>query len=273
MSQMHGTAIDQAPKAAARLPMAPARRVALLFGVPLCLLFTAIAGFSLVAHVGSGSTAVSYQVPAGARRATVTTSGGDVLLRQAGSGTGTLTGTGYYSLVRPHITHRFAAGAATFDYRCPIGFVNCGLNATLSVPRGTAVSVSTDGGNVTAEGTVGDITLSTGGGNVTADRMAGDLAFSTGGGNIQASFVTATQVTADTGGGDIEITFTSVPRDVQVSTGGGNITIIVPPGGAHYHITAITGGGETHTLPDDPSSPNVITATSGGGDITIKQAP
>jgi hypothetical protein len=191
MSQMYGTAIDQAPRAAARLPMTPARWVALLFGVPFCLLFTAIAGFYLAANVGRGSTGVSYQVPAGASRVTVTTSGGDVVLRPAGGATGTLTGTGYFSLVRPHITHSFAAGAAAFDYRCPIGFVNCGLNATLSVPRGMAVSVNTDGGNVTASGTSGDITLSTGGGDVTADRMAGDLALSTGGGNIRATTVTA----------------------------------------------------------------------------------
>jgi hypothetical protein len=273
MSQMHGTAIDQAPKAAVRLPMTTARRVALLFGVPLCLLFTAFTAFSLVAHVGQGSTSVSYQVPAGASRVTVTTSGGDVVLRQAAAGSGSVTGTGYYSLIRPHITHPFTAGDAFFNYHCAFAFVNCGLNATLSVPRGTAVSVSTDGGNVTASGTSGDITLSTSGGPVTASGMAGELGLTTGGGDINASAIAALQVSADTGGGNVKITFTTVPHNVQVTTGGGNITIIVPPGAGRYHITATTGGGNTRTLPDDPSSPNLITATSGGGDITIEQAP
>jgi hypothetical protein len=80
-------------------------------------------------------------------------------------------------------------------------------------------------------------------------------------------------VSADTGGGDIEIAFTQVPRDVRVATGGGNVTIVVPPGTAQYHVSASTGGGNvSDTVPLSTSSPNGITATSGGGDITIRQA-
>jgi len=274
MSQMYGTAIDQAPKAPARLPMTLARRVALVLGVPVCLLVIASTAFSLVSHLGKGTIGVRYQVPADATRLTVTTSGGDVVLRQAASGTGTLTGTGYYSLIGPHITHSVTAGHAFFNYRCALGFVDCGLNATVSVPHGKSVSVSTDGGNVTASGVAGDINLSTGGGDVTAVGMAGVVSFDTGGGNIRGTAITAPQLTADTGGGDVEITFTSVPRDVQVSTGGGDITIIVPRGDTVYHVTTTTGGGDIHdSVPSGNSSQHVITATSGGGDITIRQAP
>jgi hypothetical protein len=271
MSQMYGTAIDQhqppkAPRAAARLPMTPARRVVLLLGVPLCLLFTVATAFSLVSDVGTGTVGVGYEFPAGASRVAVTTSGGDLTLRQTptGAATGpgtrtgaaTLTGTGYYSLVRPHITRIRTADTAYFDYKCATIFGNCGLNGTLSVPRGTAVTVSTDGGNVTASGVTGDITLSTGGGN------------------IRAGSVTALHVVADTGGGDVDITFTAVPRDVRVSTGGGNITIVVPPGDTAYHVTASAGGGNVYdsAINKADTSPNVITATTGGGDITILRA-
>jgi Toastrack DUF4097 len=268
---MHGTALTQTgTKPATALPLTRGRRVALAIGVPLCLVLTAYTGLSLVAYVGRGTVAVDYRIPAGAGRVTVTTSGGNVLLRQVTGGRVSLVGNGVYSLIRPDITERFAAGTAAVGYGCPMPTGFCALDATLSVPAGTAASVSTGGGDVTADGTTGRVSLSTGGGNVSASGVSGDLALSTGGGGIQATGVAAPQVTADTGGGGISIVFTQVPRDVQVNTGGGDITIVVPPGNARYNVHDSTGGGNSNvSVPTDPTSPNVITASTGGGDIKI----
>jgi DUF4097 and DUF4098 domain-containing protein YvlB len=108
---------------------------------------------------------------------------------------------------------------------------------------------------------------------VTANRVTGALTMRTDGGNIQALAVAATQVTAHTGGGGIKIVFTRVPRDVHVTTDGGNITIIVPPGNAQYNVNASSAGGSVNRdVPVNSSSRNVITATSGGGDVTISRA-
>ena len=255
------------------LPMTAGRRVALAIGVPLCLALTANTGLDLVADVGRGTVPVNYHIPAAAHRVSVTTDGGSVSLRQLAGGQGTIAGTATYSLIRPHITERLTAGESVITYRCVFWEGDCGFDGTVSVDGGTAVSVSTGGGNVTADGTSGTVSLSTGGGNVTADRVSGDLALSTGGGNVQVTGVAATQVSADTGGGDVEIVFTQVPRNVQVSTGGGNITIVVPPGSTQYHVTSSTGGGNVNdAVPQNTSSPRVIDASSGGGDITIREA-
>jgi len=257
-----------------KLPMTPGRWAALALGVPLCLVVVGYTGFDLVAQAGLGKIPVSYSFPPGARQVSVTTSGGNVLLRQLSGTQGTLTGTGVYSLIRPRVSKHFAAGRASVNYDCaslPAG--NCGLNATVSVPGGTTVTVSTGGGNIDATGTTGRITLSTSGGDVTASQVAGPLALSTDGGNIQATGVAATQVIADTGGGDIDIVFLTVPRDVEVSTDGGNVTIVVPAGTTKYHVIANTAGGNvTDALQQDSSAKNLITATSGGGDITITEA-
>jgi hypothetical protein len=237
------------------LPLTTGRRAALAVGVPLCLLLTANTGFNLVADIGRGEVPVSYSIPVSDGQVSVTTDGGDLTLRQATAGQANLAGTGYYSLVRPHITESSAAGVAAYRYRCAIPFGDCGLNATLSAPPGTAVSVST------------------GGGDVSADGAAGDLSLSTDGGNVRATAVTAAQVTARTGGGDVEIVFTRVPRNVRVSTSGGNVTIVVPPGGTQYHVVASTDGGNvTDTVQQDTASQNLITVTTGGGDITIRSA-
>lgn len=256
------------------LPLTRARRAALAIGVPLCLAFVAFTGLNMVANVGRASFPLDYSIPVSAGRVGVTVSGGNILLQQvAGGGPARLTGTAYYSLVRPHLTRNVTAGSASFGYSCDFPVGNCGLDATLRVPRLTAVSVSTGGGDVTADGTTGAVTLSTGGGDVTVSQVAGNLTLHTDGGDIQATGVTAAQVTADTGGGNVSIAFTRVPRDVRVRTDGGDITITVP-GTASYHVTTQTAGGDINdSVPENSSSPNVITATSGGGNITIRQTP
>jgi DUF4097 and DUF4098 domain-containing protein YvlB len=79
-------------------------------------------------------------------------------------------------------------------------------------------------------------------------------------------------VTARTGGGDIEIVFSSVPRDIQVNTSGGDITLVLPRGTNAYHVIATTSGGSiADSLPQQTSSPNVIAASTGGGNITIRE--
>ena len=253
--------------------MTVGRRVALAIGVPLCLVLTANTGYELVADVGRGKVPVDYHIPPAARRVSVTIPGGTILLRQIAGGQGSIAGTGNYSLVRPHITERLTAGELAFGYGCAVPEGFCGFDGTVSVASGTAVSVSTGGGNLTADGTSGTVSLSTGGGSVAADRVSGDLAMSTGGGDVTATGVVAAQVSADAGGGDIEIVFTQVPRNVQVSTGGGDITIVVPPGSTQYHVISSTGGGNvSDEVPLSTSSPRLISATSGGGDITIREA-
>lgn len=273
MIQMQGMTMDRAANGPARMPMTPGRRAALAVGVPLCLVLTVTVGYSLVTNLGRGKLAVNYPIPVSAGRVNVSLDGGDVRLRQVAGHQGSLTGTGYYGLVRPRITERLHAGTAIFGYDCEPVFGNCGLNATLSVPPGTLSSLSTGGGDITADGITGRVSLSTGSGDVTADQITGDLSLRTDGGNISARGVAAASVVALTGGGDITVVFTQPPRDVRISTDGGNITIVVPSGGTEYDVTAHTDGGNvTDQVPIDTHSPNVITATSGGGEITISQA-
>jgi Toastrack DUF4097 len=280
------------PGRPAKLPLTAGRRAALVAGVPLCLAIVLVTAFGLVSDIGRGSFAVRYVVPAGAAQVSVSTAGGDLVVRPAARGHASLTGTAYYSLFRRNVTERLTAGRAAYSYSCSREFGSCGLNATLSVPAETTVSVDSGGGNVSAAGISGPVTLSTDGGDLAADDMTGDLTLTTGGGNINATTVdapeltadtaggeiTATsvragQVIADTGGGDVEIVFTKVPHDVQVTTDGGNVTIIVPRGTTQYHVIPTTDGGNINTLiPTSHSSPNLITATTGGGNITLQMS-
>jgi Putative adhesin len=273
------------------LPLTRGRAAALVIGVPVCLLLVAGTGLNLVAMFGEGRYPVSYAVPATAKSLNVTMAGGQLTLLPTTASQATLTGTARYSLVRSKLTERTTGGGTTVGYHCSVPFGDCELDATINVPAGLPVTAATDGGNAAVTGIASKVTLSTGGGNIGADHISGPLTLNTGGGNINASAITSATMTASTGGGNIEATgisaaavtatsgggnieidFTSVPSGIEVDTSGGNITLVLPPGDTAYHVAAHTNGGEvTDTLRQDTGSRNVITATSGGGNITISQ--
>jgi hypothetical protein len=296
------------PPTTGPFPLTRGRIAALVIGVPVCLLLIASTGLNLVATFGQGRYSVSYAIPVGAKSLNVAIAGGQVAIRQTAASRATLTGTARYSLVRSKLTEQTTSSGTTIGYHCAIPFGDCELDATINDPATLPISANTDGGNASVTGTTSKVTLSTGGGNIAADHASGPLTLNTSGGNIQATAInsatmTATsgggdinaagvtssavsvttsggniqvtgisspRVTASSGGGNIEIDFTSVPRAVDVDTSGGNITLVLPPGGATYHVNEHTAGGNvTDTVPRNTSSRNVITATSGGGNISI----
>jgi hypothetical protein len=279
--------------AARPLRVTPARGAILALGVPVAVALIGAVAFSLVAAVGTGRYPVKYAIPISDGRLTMDFGGGDLTLQGTASSAAHLTGTVQYSLVRPHLSLADPGGrGAVFTFTCGISTGNCALNGTADVPSGTAATISTDGGNLTASDLTGGVSLSSGGGNLaatsiagnaslqtsggdlTAVQLTGDVDLGAGGGNITATSIDSPRVTADSGGGDIEIVFTRVPQNVQVSADGGDVTIVVPSGPTAYDVTANAGGGNVNeALPLATSSSHVITASSGGGDITIEQSP
>ena len=204
----------------------------------------------------------------------------------AGTGRARLTGTAHYSLVRPHFAVR--GGNVSFTCRIPAG--NCGLDAHLAVPPQTAVILSTGGGNmqvsalrsnltlnsgggdVTVSGPEGPVTVDTGGGNLTAGDLGGTLRFSTGGGDANGNGLSAPTVTTDSGGGNVTLVFTRPPANLDVTSGGGDITILLPPGRTGYAITDSPGGGDytrARTVRVNSGSAHKIEVDSGGGNIRI----
>jgi hypothetical protein len=256
-------------RARAPLPLTAGRAAALAIGVPVCLLVIAYVGLELVAAFGHGSFPVSYTAPTAVRSLNVTTPGGQIAVNGTTGGPARVTGTARYSLVRSKVTEHAGAGGATVGYDCAVPVGDCEFDATVSAPATVPVSVSTGGGNVDVTGTAGLVSVSTGGGDVSVNQASGPLNLHSTGGNIQAAQVGSATLSATSGGGNIDLAFSGVPRDVRVDTTGGNVTVVLPPT-ASYHVSAHTDGGSvTDTVEQNTSSPNVITVASGGGNITI----
>jgi hypothetical protein len=282
--------VTSPPRPPADLRMTPGRWATLAIGVPIALVLIGWSAFSLVASIGGASFPVSATIPVQNGRVVASTGGGDITVHQGqvSAGTARLTGKVEYSLVRP----RFTVSSSGISLQCDVPTGNCGLNATLDVPSHTAVDLNTGGGNMQVTGIQGNVTLDSaggdvgisgiggtadvlsGGGNVTASDLGGVLDFGTSGGDVDGSGLFSPHVTTDSGGGNVTLVFTAVPDYVKVSSSGGDISIVLPPGTTSYHIKSNASGGDYGApgVPTNDASRHTIQVDSGGGNISITEA-
>jgi hypothetical protein len=286
-----------------RAPTTSAQRVILVLGVPLVLTIAAWSGYGILAAAGRSSYTVTSSTPVSGRQLAMNVDGGDATVQGgAAAGSVRVSGTVGYDLTRPDIRPDVNAtrgpDGTSVGFSCPPA--NCQLEAAASVPSSTAVSVTGNGGNVSVSGITAPVTASTNGGNVTLNAVTGSLDLTTAGGSVMGTAVTAQDATVNTdpgfssGGGDVDLMLTTVPKNLEINSAGGNVTIELPPGSARYHLELNGGCGPggpggpggavpsaagsepaswcgvvSTSVPDDPSSPNVIVVSSGGGQITI----
>jgi hypothetical protein len=337
MTFMSTTGQAPVPPAGPRGPlgpllMTPGRWVAHAVGVPVALALIGWTGFSLVTTVARGSYPFSYAIPVRDGQVAVNINAGDVTLQQAlgASATARLTGTVQYGLIRPGISENTTPTGANIGMDCNGINTDCGMSASLDVPAQTAVTLWSNGGNITASGFSNGMTLSAAGGNVNATNLAGNVQLDSGGGdltangltgilqiateggnidgdnwagngttrvdtgggdltvngltgnfqmsaeggNVDASGVASALVGMESGGGDVTVALTQVPQNLQITTEGGNVTVILPLGSTTYNISTPDNQGGNVSYPQSlvsSTSTHKITIDSGGGDVTISQ--
>ncbi|MGI8449332.1 MAG: DUF4097 family beta strand repeat-containing protein [Streptosporangiaceae bacterium] len=248
---------------------------------------------------------VGFSVPPAHGQVRVHSSNGDLTV-QTGTGRrivvhGQLSG----SFVRPSFSHRSTPDGLSLNPECRVPG-NCSVNLGISAPAGLPVSVSDSFGELDASGLHGTVALSDNTGDLTASRLTGDLHLSdsfgtltasglagnirldNNSGDIQAAGVVgdtrlqdsfgtisvtglaAADVVASNNSGDISLTFTKVPQQVNVTDSFGSITLVLPAGPATYRVqTRNSFGSTTVSVPRSPSARNVITVSNNSGDITI----
>jgi len=291
------------------LPMTPGRRAALVLGVPIALAIIGLIAVDMVANVGQASLRVDRTVPVRGHQAGLSVDNPDVTLRAAaGSGdairvTGTLRGP----FVPPVFGLRPTATGLVIRSHCVVPIGSCSGVLAVTVPAGLPVTASALSGDLDASGFRGHVTLSDitgdlgagrlsgtislddgsgditassldggirlndGSGDITVSGLAGDrVSLSDGSGDIDVTGLAATGVTGRDNSGDITLTFTKVPRRVDISVGSGDIVLVLPRGPAYYQVDASSSsGGSTVSVKTRPSSPNVITAIDNSGDVSI----
>ncbi|GAA1185198.1 DUF4097 family beta strand repeat-containing protein [Nesterenkonia xinjiangensis] len=188
-------------------------------------------------------------------------------------------------------------GATAVTTRCA---PDCGtlVDQELQVPRETDLSVvSAEGMYYTVQHLEGDLDLwLTGGdlaevtlvgepdyvaGHVMLFGIQGDVEVRTLQSGVYAEGLGGQDVAVQTGAGSVDLTHTSVPEDLEVSTGRGDISITLPAQEDPWRCTVETeASGEvdvdlgegTDDREDDAEAPCRIALRTGDGDITVSSA-
>jgi len=277
--------------AARELLMTPARRIILLLGVPLSFALLAWTCFAIISKSSEGSYAVSYAPVRISGGLDMNVYGGDVTL-QGGvapsaarfTGSGTVWYGLSYSGQRPTLVTAQTPTGTRINFTCPN--YNCALSSTVDVPPQAPVTVTSNGGNITATG-ISDATLQTGGGDLTVDGLTGNVSLNTdsapngpygGGGQVDGTLA-AQNIAVDSGGNNVNLQLTTAPSNLNITTEGGSVTLQLPAGYS-YRVDNIpeppsqvqmTGPAQPAaiTVTNSSSSRYRITVNADGGAVTI----
>jgi hypothetical protein len=141
-------------------------------------------------------------------------------------------------------------GVLKISSSCPRILVgNCSASYELAVPETVALDVQTTSGDVRLDSFRGTATVRTRSGDFDAEAYCGF------------------GLAAASASGDLHVAAACAPARLQLQTGSGDVTALVPPGryriGAHGARTSVTG------LTNDPNAPFAIEATSASGSVAV----
>ena len=258
--------------AARELLMTPARRIILLLGVPLSFALLAWTCFAIISQASQGSYAVSYAPVRVTGGLDMNVYGGDVTL-QGGvapsaarfTGSGTVWYGLNYSGQRPTLVTAQTPTGTRINFTCPN--YNCALSSTVDVPPQAPVTVTSNGGNITATG-ISDATLQTGGGDLTVDGLTGNVSLNTdnapngpygGGGQVDGTLA-AQNIAVDSGGSNVNLQLTTAPSNLNITTEGGSVTLQLPAGYS-YRVDNIPEP-QSQVQMNGPAQPAAITVTN-----------
>jgi hypothetical protein len=251
------------------LALTTGRRWALVLGLPFVLGAIGYGGLSYVALVGQDSYRLQPIVAPIGDNVSVGVGNGDITV---GPGTGkraVISGRVNYSLVRPVVKwDHSATGTNLVGPNC-FWVGDCAAELKLAVPDSEAVRATSGSGNVSASNLTGALNLNAGSGDLLLDHLSGSLVLSAGSGNITGANISATKVQANDSSGDVDLSFTRPPDDVDVSDGSGDITVAVPADVSYSVVANASSGSTDIRVPTNPASHNVIHLSADSGDISV----
>ncbi|MEU0391496.1 DUF4097 family beta strand repeat-containing protein [Streptomyces sp. NPDC006208] len=204
----------------------------------LATVSAALAGAALTACNGKTTVEESqYQVNEKVTSLRIKTNGGNVEVVAANSSGVSVTERFEYTDDKPRTEHSVRNGELSLNAPgCTEDDAGeCSVNYTVAVPHGTILSVDT------------------------------------GGGNVRITESAPKKVSAHTGGGNLDASFTAAPDQIEAESEGGNIAVRLPEG--TYAVDARTDGGDREVgIASDPSSSHKVKAHTGGGNITVVTA-
>jgi hypothetical protein len=171
----------------------------------------------------------------------------------------------------PDVVHYVEDDVLHVLVRCEPFAAPCLVDVTLTVPADANVTVVTGLGDVLVRGVAGDVEVVSADGAIEGHALGGAFFAETEAGDIVADGLGGTLVDARTGAGLVDLRLAAAPMRLVARTESGDVLLQVPAG--PYRIDADVPKGELDigaAIVEDPSSPSVVVAESGNGDVVIR---
>ncbi|MFD8814146.1 DUF4097 domain-containing protein [Streptomyces sp. NPDC059627] len=146
---------------------------------------------------------------------------------------------------------------------------HCGVDYTVKVPAGLAVTGGTSNGGLALTG-VGTVDVHTSNGEIAVTNATGPVKLRTSNGDVDVKDVRGGGIDTQTSNGEVTIR-TATPQNIRVRTTSGNLTVTAPP--AKYRISADDSQGDKNVaFKNDPSGTYRLDLSTTSGDLTVKSA-
>nr|WP_241837808.1 DUF4097 family beta strand repeat-containing protein [Streptomyces sp. CB03234] len=168
---------------------------------------------------------------------------------------------------------KLEGGRLTLRVECDAVVSDCEARHEVRVPRGVAVTVEGDNGDVTAEGFDTALKVTSDNGTVTVRDAGGPLELRSDNGDVRVEGATSKSVVARAGNGEIRLALGAVPDRVEAVNDNGDIAVELPGGDTRYAVEAGSANGEVEVgVPADDRSGHVVEARSDNGQVTVRSA-
>ncbi|MDF6021392.1 DUF4097 family beta strand repeat-containing protein [Streptomyces sp. JH34] len=159
------------------------------------------------------------------------------------------------------------------EVKCRAVISNCEAHHEVKVPRGLALTVEGDNGEVVAAGFATALKISADNGAVGVRDASGPLELHADNGSIEAERITGRSVIARSDNGTVELGFSAVPDLVDTVSDNGSVSVTLPGGKQTYAVSAEADNGDVSVdVPRSGSSGHVVKARSDNGEVTVRSA-
>lgn len=153
---------------------------------------------------------------------------------------------------------------------CGFLALGCDTSYVVVVPRTAKVTAHSNSGELKASDLSAGADLKVSSGSIEVHRIGTELRMASSSGDVEAFDVDAGTVSAVSSSGNVELTFTRPPNDVEARTSSGDVLIEVPKGAETYQVIMDTSSGEESTSVEaDPKSDRTVRGKSSSGDVSI----
>ncbi|MEU9704250.1 DUF4097 family beta strand repeat-containing protein [Streptomyces sp. NPDC047981] len=173
----------------------------------------------------------------------------------------------------PDATWGLEDGRLTLRVECDAVASDCESVHRIQVPRGVAVTVEDDNGQVTASGFDTDLKVRSDNGAVLVRGSSGALDLTSDNGEVVVEGgTTSGRVVARSDNGAVRIVLDSVPSKVEAFSDNGEVDLVLPSS-ADYDVDGRSDNGSVRVdVPTRKGSPHVVTARSDNGEVVVRSA-